>query len=665
MASMVEERPEHALTELRRPPDMSSDGSGDTIGDPDAEVVVYPFAERYHFTKMLGEGGMGEVRLCRDRMIGREVAMKVILPSISSRSEIHARFVREARVQGQLEHPAIVPVHDFGVDADGHAFFTMKRVRGVTLEDVLDGLRRGHDETTREHTRHKLLAAFVRVCLAIDFAHGRGVLHRDLKPANVMLGGYGEVYVLDWGLAKVRGASRSVDASVPNLADLDEDGANDDESHASRTRATPEAAPEPASEVPAKRGPTQAGSMLGTPGYMAPEQIRGEEVDERTDVYGLGGILFEILTLEALHGEPPIAGMMARALHGVDARPSVRAPKRDVAPELEAVCVRACALVRRDRHASARELADSVEAYLSGDRDVELREELALIHLGRARDATSRMVVPEAPTEERTTALREVGRAIALAPENPDALALLVRILTEPPKIVPPEVSESIDRSARASQRKMLPRMALAYSASWLIFFPLQIAIGIRDWRLAVLPLALWMLTSLLAMVAHRYDHTGPTTFPYVTLAAGVALASSTVLHGPFFVVPAIGAILAMGMALVRHKPHRVFSTAVCVLAVGVPAIFAWAGRHPVDHRFIEGALVLMPGALELPREGTFVFLTMANVLVALIAAVFAGEYRDHMTAIELQNHLQAWQLRQLVPAEAARAMDPGLPAGK
>jgi eukaryotic-like serine/threonine-protein kinase len=660
MAPMVEERNDLALTELRPGPGLSSGSSADGIGDPDAEVIVYPFDERYAFTRLLGEGGMGEVRLCRDRMIGREVAMKVILPSISSRSEIHARFVREARVQGQLEHPAIVPVHDFGVDGDGHAFFTMKRVRGVTLEDVLDRLRRGHDETAREHTRHRLLAAFVRVCLAIDFAHGRGVLHRDLKPANVMLGGYGEVYVLDWGLAKVRGASRSVDASVPNLAEL-ADATGDGVPSSSRVRAT-ETETEGASP---KRGPTQAGSMLGTPGYMAPEQIRGEEVDERTDVYGLGGILFELLTLEPLHGGPPMAGMMTRALHGVDARPSVRAPSRDVPPELEAVCVRACALTRRDRFSSARDLADSVEAYLSGDRDVELREELALIHLGRGRDAASRMVVPDAPTDERTTALREVGRAIALAPDNPDALALLVRILTEPPKVAPEEVTASIERAARSSQRKMLPRMALAFSASWLIFFPLQVAIGIRDWRLVLLPLVLWNITALLSLVAHRYNHTGPKVFPYVTLSAAIALASTTVLHGPFFVVPAIGAIVAMGMALVRHKGQRIVSTTMLVLAVGVPAVLAWAGVHPVVHRFVDGSLVLMPGALELPREGTFVFLTMANIIVALIAAVFAGEWRDHITAIELQNHLQAWQLRQLVPVEAARAMDPGLPAGK
>lgn len=288
-----------------------------------------------------------------------------------------------------------------------------------------------------------------------------------------------------------------------------------------------------------------------------------------------------------------------------------------------------------------------------------------MLHLARAREASARMVVPGAPTGERSAALREVGRAIALAPDDPEALALLVRILTEPPKEAPSEVLASIERSARASQRKMLPRMALAYSLSWVIFFPLQVAMGIRSWTLALLPLSLWMLTSLLAWVAYRLDHTGPRVFPYVTLSGAVALAATTVLHGPFFVVPAIGAVLAMGMALVKYKSHRIFSTAVFGLAVGGPALLAWAGLHPVTHRFVDGAFILMPGAIQLPRDGTFVFLTMVNVLVLLFAAKFAGEYRDQLTSLELENHLQAWQLRQLVPAEAARALDPGLPGGK
>ena len=153
--------------------------------------------QRYQEIAALGEGGMGKVSLCLDRAIGREVAMKTVHPAYASHAEMRARFVREARVQARLEHPAIVPVYDFGVDDARRTFFTMKRVRGVTLADVVEGYRAKNAETMRTYSRHRLLAAFVQVCLAIGYAHEREVLHRDLKPSNVMLGGYDETYVLD------------------------------------------------------------------------------------------------------------------------------------------------------------------------------------------------------------------------------------------------------------------------------------------------------------------------------------------------------------------------------------------------------------------------------------------------------------------------------------
>jgi serine/threonine-protein kinase len=154
------------------------------------------FEERYEHRALLGEGGMGAVDLFQDRAIGREVAIKRIRPEASSPGAL-ARFVREARVQGQLEHPAIVPVHDLAENSEGTAFFTMKRVRGASLDDILDALATDAPDARARYGRRKLLTAFATVCLAVDFAHSRGVLHRDLKPANVMLGDFGEVYVLD------------------------------------------------------------------------------------------------------------------------------------------------------------------------------------------------------------------------------------------------------------------------------------------------------------------------------------------------------------------------------------------------------------------------------------------------------------------------------------
>lgn len=619
-----------------------------SLGDPDAELVVYPLEERYEARITLGEGGMGEVRLCRDRTIGREVAMKVVRPSVSTRKDVRARFVREARVQGQLEHPAIVPVYDFGLDAEGRAFFTMKRVRGVTLERVLEKIRRGDAAATREHTRHKLLAAFQRVCLAVDFAHERGVLHRDLKPSNVMLGGYGEVYVLDWGLAKVRSASRSAD---PRAADA--------VARALEPRSPPSER-EPLEGVEAHA--TAAGSVLGTPGYMAPEQLLGEEVDERTDVYGLGAILFELLCLEPLHGEGALSAIMRRTLDGVDARASRRAPHRDVPPELEAICVRACARDRADRYASAREVADAVEAYLSGDRDLELRRSLARGHLERAREAYASAHASGGP-DERAEALRELGRALALAPDDPQGVALLVGLLTEPPRRAPPEVVAALERESRDSQRRMLPKAALLYAASWVLFVPVEVALGVVDWRLALLPSALWIVTAAACVVAYRFDHTSSEIVPYVTVLSAVALAATSVLHGPLLVLPALAAVNAMGIVLTTRPDKRRFAVTAALLAVLVPTGLAWLGLHPVQHTVdADRALRIVSGALAMPRSGTFAVLGFTHAVIILVAARFAADYRDALTRAEAQNKLQVWQLEQLVPRDALRARERRLP---
>jgi serine/threonine protein kinase len=518
-----------AVTELQ----SSGSAPGD-IGDPDAEVAAVPAAQRYEIRSSLGEGGMGEVRLCRDRVIGRDVALKVVLRARASHGDFRARFVREARVQGQLEHPAIVPVYDFGVDEAGQPFFTMKRVRGVTLERAIEGLRRGDEAMARLYTKHKLLAAFVQVCLAVDFAHERGVIHRDLKPANVMLGGHGEVYVLDWGVAKVRSASRTLDPKVPAQAE------RQDVSRASQADV----------DDGTKSAPTAAGAMLGTPGYMPPEQIRGDEVDARSDVYTLGAILFELLTYEVLHTGASIPAMMKRTLEGVDARASSRAPQRDVAPELEAICVRACALDPRERPRSARELADAIEAYLSGDRDLALRKTLAKVHLARARDAAARARVPSAPSTERTDALRELGRAVALDPQDDATLELLVAMLTEVPKEPPPEVREAVEAARAASAFRIMPRVASFYMLSSVLFLPLQLYLGVVDAWLVALPIVGWLIAGGAMLVVHRfYPLSSPARKSLIALAA-MAIAATSLYLGPLLLLPSLIVMSTMGTIL-------------------------------------------------------------------------------------------------------------------
>ncbi|MEO8878045.1 MAG: serine/threonine-protein kinase [Polyangiaceae bacterium] len=254
------------------------------------------FGSRYTTSDLLGEGGMGEVRLAHDARIGRDVAMKVVRPGQGSRSDLRSRFLREARVQGQLEHPAIVPVYDLGARPDGAAFFTMKRVRGKTLEEVIEDLRAHDVAAEAEFPRRKLLSAFASICLALDFAHARGVVHRDLKPGNVMLGGFGEVYLLDWGLAKIK---------------------NDAEPLSSNEEKEIIDAPQ------STRGQTEAGAVMGTPGYMAPEQLVSTDVDGRADIYALGAILFEILTLVPLHNRPKLAQVLESTLTGPETRASM------------------------------------------------------------------------------------------------------------------------------------------------------------------------------------------------------------------------------------------------------------------------------------------------------------------------------------------------------
>ena len=262
---------------------------------------------RYEILERLGEGGMGAVYLARDRALEREVALKVLRAPEPDASE-RARILREARILASLEHPGIVPVHDAGVLPDGRVFYVMKRVRGERLDDYARGGR----------SRVELLRVFRQVCEAVAFAHAAGVIHRDLKPQNVMLGAFGEVLVLDWGVAKVRGE--------PTL----------DARSSVRTAASARS-----------EGETAPGTVIGTPGYMAPEQMTGDATfDERADVYGLGGILHFLLT----GGHPPSGSAEERVT--------------DLPAALRAIRDRARATDPAHRYRTASELAADVANYL-------------------------------------------------------------------------------------------------------------------------------------------------------------------------------------------------------------------------------------------------------------------------------------------------------------
>jgi len=309
--------------------------------------AVQEEAGRYTLVGEHSHGGMGRILLVHDEHLGREIALKELLPKHTSADgadeqtpvrlamPVIARFLQEARVTGQLEHPSIVPVYELGRRADGTLYYTMKFVRGRSLDRALR-------EADSMETRLALLPHFVDLCQAIAYAHSRGVIHRDIKPANVMVGEFGETVVIDWGLAKLRG-----------WEDL----------HADMSAETVRAL-KPNEHVGAAA--TDVGVVMGTPQYMPPEQAKGQHahVDERSDVYSLGAVLYEMLTGARLfEGDSP-QEVIDRV---IDFAPK---PIRELEPkaprELVAICDRALEKEQKDRFQSAKELAEEVTRFTQG-----------------------------------------------------------------------------------------------------------------------------------------------------------------------------------------------------------------------------------------------------------------------------------------------------------
>jgi serine/threonine-protein kinase len=594
------------------------------------------FGTRYDIGDTLGEGGMGIVRTCVDRRIGRDIAIKSVKPGRGTHGDAGTRFLREACVQGQLEHPAIVPVYDLGRDPDGTLYFTMKRIRGMTFERIVDALRMGEDEAVRQFSRRKLLTAFASVCQAVDFAHARGVVHRDIKPGNVMLGDFGEVYVLDWGLAKVVGAPDPRLPSGPPIASGSDPG-----------------------------GKTVHGATMGTPGYMSPEQARGDEVDARADVYALGAILFELLALEPLHKHTTSQVAIDSTLAGIDARPSARSPHLDVPPELDAVCVKAAALRPEDRYATVRQLVDAVERYLDGDRDLARRRDLARDHAKAASvHAADALARGQGATDARALALREVGRAIALDPTNENAVRTLMRLMTEPPRETPPEARATMLAETRRSMRVGSKIAAAAY-LTWFVYSPLMFWMGMRSWTAWLLGSAAWLCASGAAYANVRNPRKDGKVDLLTAVAGVVAVGLTSSLFGPYMLVPSLAAIGSMLLHLAPDRSRRVTVVVLNCLAVAVPTALQWLGVVPSSYVFEHGALSIQPVMLSFPAIPTHVFLLVANVALVITGCAMMARFRNTLTAAEERLHVQAWQLRQLVPEEARPASAPPPPESR
>jgi len=304
---------------------------------------------------------MGRVLAAEDPAMGRTVAVKVLHEGSDAPEARRKQFITEAQITAQLEHPHIVPVYDLCETEERDLFMVMRSIKGRSLDDVMTSLQQNDLETAARWTRHRLLTSFLKVCNAVAYAHAHGVLHRDLKPANIMLGDYGQVLVVDWGVAY------RMDEQPHSAAD-------------------PDIVP-PCDEL-----------MVGTPGYMSPEQVaqRAGELDARTDVWSLGAILYEILTHQPAYSGVNLVELLHKTMEGRLTNPPGRAPGLDISPEIADVCMRALSPKPCDRYASATELSDAVDAFLEGTRRRELAVQCSLSAsatwgryevLGRERDA--------------------------------------------------------------------------------------------------------------------------------------------------------------------------------------------------------------------------------------------------------------------------------------
>lgn len=338
---------------------------------------------RYEVEGEIGRGGMGEVMLVRDRDLDRHVAMKRLHVEAAGDDEARLHFVSEAQATSQLEHPGIPPVHDFGVSGDGRPWFTMKLVRGRTLAAILRSLAEVDPATTAEFTLHRLVTVVERLCETLHFAHERGVVHRDVKPENVMLGEFGEVHLMDWGLAHVEGKGDPAATGRGTRREV-------------RTKRTESG------------DRTEFGAIKGTLAYMAPEQLLGT-VDRRTDVYALGLVLYEALTLRpAFDTSSP--DVLRRIAEGAVPSPSGD-PARPVPPDLAEACERATARTPEARFQTAREMQAALRAWLDGSAERDRRHREAEAHAAKGIAAVAAYERAKAAVAEAEAEVEQQSQA--------------------------------------------------------------------------------------------------------------------------------------------------------------------------------------------------------------------------------------------------------------
>ncbi|MHC5080141.1 MAG: protein kinase domain-containing protein [Planctomycetota bacterium] len=354
--------------------------------------------KRYVREEEIGRGGLGRVVAAKDAVLGRDVAIKEMDRGAGD-SHLLRRFLREGEIAGRLQHPNIVPVFDVGIrEEEGRKipYMVMGRIAGRDLGRIIRDVEKGEATIRATYTRHRLLSIFLDVCLAMAYAHDRGVIHRDLKPANIMVGKYGEVYVVDWGLAKIKGAPDPTGGKTHPSDSSDPDPLTD----AKALEGDPgdgSCAPVPDVLL------TLDGDILGTPSYMAPEQAEGRisTIDERTDVYALGTILYQILTYR-----PPFEGDTSQTVITQVTRGDLKPPSQrmqemqqavgetlsmePIPRDLEDVVLRAMARDKQDRFPKVMDLHQEVQRFLEGEKERARKEREAREMVGRGQEALNR-----------------------------------------------------------------------------------------------------------------------------------------------------------------------------------------------------------------------------------------------------------------------------------
>ena len=456
---------------------------------------------------------------------------------------------------------------------------------------------------------------FITVCNAVHYAHERGVVHRDLKPENVMLGAHGEVYVLDWGVAKLLG----------------------------RGEAASTAAPFPSES-------TQPGEMIGTPGFMPPEQVlaQHDEIDARSDVFALGAILYETLTLRPLIDGKDVMAVLEATLN--PARPEP-APVADAPPELVALAARCTRFLKSDRPSSALEIAEGVERYLDGDRDDALRIRLAD---ERAKKAEAELAValggpPEEREAARASAMYEAGRAVALVPGHAGAARTILALVASPPDTPPREALREINALERSHFRGAVRDNALRI-ALWMLLAPIPIAMGLRMPIVAATAIGLLGSAAAGAAVLWRSDSSSREARLALYALTCLVVATVSGMFGPLVLVPGFAAMNTVVFGVQSNRRERPLIVAMGAAAIVVPLVLELVGVIPPSMRFEPGAIVLLPRISDFPPALSLTFLVGVALMGIIVPTFITGRVRDALAKVERDLVVQKWQLSQLGP---------------